>query len=89
MKNFKGLPKSEIFSKALIPLETPILLGLTAEGFVYRYHRRRETLRRKVCKMPYLLWQSPIWKGFNPAMLLRCQNELNLLFDGKAHLTVG
>lgn len=85
-ENFKGLSKSEIFSKASVPLETPFFVRL--DGWRFRALAdaisAEKPFDEKFAKCLVYSAKVLFEKGFNPAMVYVVSDELNILFDGKA-----
>ncbi|MEM3153436.1 MAG: tRNA(His) guanylyltransferase Thg1 family protein [Candidatus Bathyarchaeia archaeon] len=86
IESFKGWPKSEIFSKTTLPLETPFFVRL--DGWRFRELADAVGAEKPFDKQFALCLvnsgKALFEKGFSPTLVYVVSDELNILFDGKA-----
>lgn len=86
IENFKGWPKSEIFSKTTVPLETPLFLRLNG----WKFRALADTIGaekpfdERFARCLVNSGKALFGKGFNPTLVYVVSDELNVLFNGKA-----
>ncbi|MGC8998654.1 MAG: tRNA(His) guanylyltransferase Thg1 family protein [Candidatus Bathyarchaeia archaeon] len=85
-ESFKGWVKSEIFSKASVPLETPFFMRL--DGWKFRalaeHIGAEKPFDERFAQCHVHSGKILLEKGFSPTLVYIVSDELNILFDGKA-----